>query len=197
MEVLLKLIRESMKAVPAMRYAMAVVGVLAVGAIAKALSSSEGSVAVVVAIFVMLGMVLVLVFARLASTNTQSVGSAAIFMLWTAMAAFAASVVLMFSAVISGQPVAVARLIGLSTVLWQARVFNVDQSAELYANGEFMTKATYGDDVFIDISRAVQRGDNHLEIIVSNQIAAGGRYEGITYGLELRRDGRVFKTLKC
>ena len=193
----LQLINAARKAVPAVNYALGVAGVVASGAIVMAFFPGHGGAAVIVGGAVFVGMVLLFVFSRLINSESGSTQMAGQVLIWAVLVFFIVMLTSVGSAAIFGEPKTIAKVLGFEPTQWAVRVYNVDQAEVVMLNGEKITKATYGDNYTVNISDLVQSGKNTIKLIVSNRTSDGRTYNGVTYGIEVLRDGHHVVSQEC
>src|SRR5260221_568853 len=106
-----KILRESIRAVPAMKYALAVAGIMAVVGLVSAFRLSPQT-AVFGAVIVLVLMVALVIFARLATTAPSHFLTPVLVMLWSFLALVVATAFLLFSCAFFQWPKAINDLIG-------------------------------------------------------------------------------------
>src|SRR5262245_30430797 len=100
----LKVLRESIKAVPAIKYALGVAGIISVIAIVKAYNV-DFRIAVVGTLIMLILMTVLLVFARLSAAADKSFRYPMLFMLWSFLLLTIATAALIFTSVFFSKPV--------------------------------------------------------------------------------------------
>jgi hypothetical protein len=108
---LLKILRESIKAVPAMKYALAVAGILAVVAMVGAFKISP-SMAVFGAVITLVLMVAMVIFARLTTTASRHFFLPVTIMMWAFLVITVATAFLLFTSAFFQWPRGLRELIG-------------------------------------------------------------------------------------
>ena len=103
--------KKAVVAVPSLRYALGVAGVVAAAMIAYNLSSNDPKKAIVGFIFVLSGMYLLLIFASVGKAG-EILRGPAIAIVWAVTVFFIACLVLTLSAYTFGRPAGVAKLVG-------------------------------------------------------------------------------------
>ena len=98
------LLQEAVRAVPAVKYALGIAGILAVLAIAKAFGL-DPAFAIGGTIVVLALMVVLLIFAKLSSSASQHFVLPALFLTWGALALVLASAGMLFSSAFFGRPI--------------------------------------------------------------------------------------------
>ena len=99
------------KAVPSLKYALAVAGVVAAGIIALNLSNQDPRRAILAFIFVLAGMYLVLIFASIGKVG-EIIRGPVVFVVWALTILFIAFLVLALSAFAFGVPQTLAKALG-------------------------------------------------------------------------------------
>jgi HEAT repeat protein len=110
-KLMVKVLKESIKAVPAMKYALAVAGIMAVVGLVSAFRLSPQT-AVFGAVIVLVLMVAMVIFARLAATGPKHFVLPVLVMLWSFLALVVATASLLFSCAFFQWPKAINDLIG-------------------------------------------------------------------------------------
>jgi hypothetical protein len=107
----LDIINKAVKAVPAVKYAIGVAGIGAAASIVYALFNSPQEAIISIVCMIVL-MVLLLIFARVASLKHNSTKNAAIFAVWGILLLFIASCIIMFTAIFFDWPKSLNELFG-------------------------------------------------------------------------------------
>jgi hypothetical protein len=102
---------KAVRAVPAIRYALGVSGVIAAAMIALNVATSNPGKAVLAFIFVLAGMYLLLIFASIKDIAKKMEGPVTV-IIWSLTLLFIASLALTFSAFAIGKPEVLAKLVG-------------------------------------------------------------------------------------
>ena len=105
-----KLYDKAVRAVPSIKYALGVAGVVAAGAMAVAVSKDDPKLAVLSFVAVILGMCLLLAFAAVANALGRWPG---IVLVWSVTIVFVCMLIMTLSALAIGKPANWARLIGV------------------------------------------------------------------------------------
>jgi hypothetical protein len=113
---LMELLRRARDEVPAMRFAIALAGLIAVAAIGLLLVGKTWA-ALISCASVLIGMILLFVFSRLVASKSAQIQIAGIFLLWSVVITFMTFLVFTLGAVSVGIPSGWARILGLQTVV--------------------------------------------------------------------------------
>ena len=108
----LKILNEARKAVPAVKYALAVAGIAAAASIVSALVG-QGRTALLLVGLVFVGMILVFLFSTLVASNSRSVQIAGEVLLWAVLLFFITFLALTVSAFLINSPPAWVRFLGI------------------------------------------------------------------------------------
>jgi len=105
-----QILRDAIKAVPAMRYALAVVGLAAATALVVAFTGGQLTVAIIGIPLILVAMIVLVVFANLAQAGAVLYWPVRV-MVWTGTLAFATLIALLFSAAMFRWPPALHKLL--------------------------------------------------------------------------------------
>lgn len=101
--ILMNYLKSARKAVPAVRYAIGLIGVAAAGTIISTIAG-QGKAAILLTGMVFVGMILLYVFSIATRSDNISIKKASAFLIWIVVASFSASLVLILSAISFGEP---------------------------------------------------------------------------------------------
>jgi hypothetical protein len=156
------LLRESVRAVPAVRYALGVAGLLAVVAIAGAIGLTP-TVAVFGTLIVLVLMIVLLLFARLTTTAPRHFLRPVLVLMWGSLALLLATAALLFTSVFFHQPLDFRAAPAVATAPLQPAAPGADPLVAKVVQSQLGSRDYAG--AWATISGAVQKQPSAVELL--------------------------------